>query len=134
MAKSRKAQRRKPPSFELFTKYELVEALKEKLTTDELGALLRQMTAMRQDAAIQGGKTAAEEAFVKTWAVIFHVLHTNFGWGRKRFRRLWDYSLGYLHDIDAKDVPLSVEEIRADLRKNCGIDISWHIRDEDIRA
>lgn len=107
-------------------KYELSEALTNKLSSAELVELKRELSVTIDTAVKEAEKKATEEAYRRQFAVMIRVLRDRFGFGKKRLRRLWDSCLDYIHDID--EGLITTQEMIDTLEHEDKIVITWCVR------
>lgn len=124
------SKKRKPPvlkteGLDRLGNDQLRAVLMDKLTVMELNALNRQIQTTVEKACWQIAKESTEEAYKRQFAVMMRVMRDQFGFGRKRLRRLWNACLEYIHDID--EGLLSTEEMLKCLKNEDGIVISWRV-------
>ena len=131
MAKSRKkphgsAKAYNPVYTDRMSKEEFREALKEKLSLQELVELERQIRILAENTSMEAAKRATEEAYKRQFAVMMRVLRDRFGFGKSRLRRLWEACLDYIHDID--DNRITTQEMLDTLEREDGIRITWMVK------
>ncbi len=131
MAKSRKkphgsARAYNPVYTDRMSKEEFREALKEKLSLQELVELERQIRILAENSSMEAAKRATEEAYKRQFAVMMRVLRDRFGFGKSRLRRLWEACLDYIHDID--DNRITTKEMLDTLEREDGIRITWVVK------
>lgn len=101
-------------------------ALLDKLSVAEINELTRQTENAIRRATWEAAAAATEEAYKRQFAVMMRVAHDRLGFRRKRLRRLWDWCLEYIHDIDAG--LLTTREMLDCLEHQDGVKITWNVR------
>lgn len=125
MAKS-KPTKLHPAALDRVDNAALREALLDKLTVAEINELTRQTENAIQRATWDAAAAATEEAYKRQFAVMMRVAHDRLGFRRKQLRRLWDWCLEYIHDIDAG--LLTTKEMLDCLEHQDGIRITWRVQ------
>lgn len=104
---------------------ELRDALHEKLTLQQLCELEKQLRRSLETSCRKAAVLATEEAYKRSFAVVFRVLRDRHGYGHKRLRQLFDDCLEYIHDIDAGR--MTTREMLDCLENEDGIKITWNV-------
>ena len=125
MAKS-KPTKLHPAALDRVDNAALREALLDKLSVAEINELTRQTENAIQRATWDAAAAATEEAYKRQFAVMMRVAHDRLGFRRKQLRRLWDWCLEYIHDIDAG--LLTTKEMLDCLEHQDGIRITWRVQ------
>lgn len=125
MAKS-KPPKLHPAALDRVDNAALRAALLDKLTVAEINELTRQTEGAIRKAAWEAAAAATEEAYKRQFAVMMRVAHDRLGFRRKRLRRLWDWCLEYIHDID--EGLLTTQEMLECLEHQDGIRITWRVQ------
>lgn len=126
MAKKQRPVKLHPAALDRIDNAALREALLDKLTVAEINELTRQTENAIQRATWEAAAAATEEAYKRQFAVMMRVAHDRLGFRRKRLRRLWDWCLEYVHDIDAG--LLTTAEMLKCLENEDGIKITWSVK------
>ena len=105
---------------------ELRDALHEKLTLQQLCELEKQLRRSLETSCRKAAVLATEEAYKRSFAVVFRVLRDRHGYGHKRLKRLFEDCLDYIHDID--EGRISTKEMLVCLENEDGIRITWNVK------